>query len=1439
METRANYVAIGAFVLIVIAAAFASLYWLYRSAQPGATQIARIVFPEPVTGLGTGGSVLFNGIRVGEVTRLDFAPGGGDQVIAFVRLNPNAPIKTDTSATLGFQGLTGVAYISLTGGSKDAPSLFKGDEDNDDVPTIDAKTSTFTSVLDSARSVLSRLNTTLDEVNGIISDNRDDVTVIVHNVRTMSQALADASPDVRGLVSDIAGAGRAVASIVPQIGNTVSHVDTLLGGIQPEQVTTIVNNIEAFSTELPQLSKDAGEMFTSIGGKLDEAASTLGEALGGVKTVVAAVDPQEIKDIVAGIGSTVDTVAQRSAAVGEVIDNAAAITKDLRGVAGAVADRGDTIAKVIDNTEAITADLSSVSGTIAAEKETITTAITDFGALITEARSAVDAAGPAIKSASAAIAVVTPERVTAIMDGATALATGVTDLLPPIKTTLEAVASRADTIGATIENAAAVASDVASVSAVVAERREAIGKAINDVSEAAAGAPKFMDTLNRSGQNLEALFAAIDVEAVNAAVRDVGTITKALAAEAPNVPTIVANLTGALDGAQTLITGLSDETPAIREAIQSAKAAAASAEAFAATLPEMADSLKPGVENVSAVLSAIDAEQVSTIVKNAVTFSDTLASQAKPIEELIASANTAAGRIESVANALSVELPKVSDILAAADRAAQQVATFTDRLPSLGDTLQSGLDTGSAALAALNPDQVKKLLSDAGTFVEGLADQRENIAALVDNATSAAKNVGTIASDLAAKVPDVGTLLDQANQAASSVREFAEELPGIGNILRPAAEKAAAAIDAVDPEAVKTILTNASALSGSLNAQTEPLSQLIAKANVVADGTVSVVQEVSARAPAIGQAVDDASAAARNVAGAAARLPEFADTLQPGIENVAAALSAVDAQTITGIVDDTRTVTQSLSAEMPQVKTIIANVQSATTKVGPIIDDAQAAATNVRTASEALPRAAAELEPALASLAQALSSIDPEAVDAIVRNADAFAKMLADERETVAATLNSARATVADAQRITAAVAGRTDAIQATLDSAKAAAGSAETFAARLPEFADTLQPGIENVSTVLSSIDADAVKGIVTDAKTVSSALAAEAPKIGPLVDTVSATVDNARVISVRLRGELGTVETMLSNANGALADARVFAARLPDLAETIRPGVQNLSDAMSAIDPQTIETIMADVKALSATIANARGEVDTIMASVSASADNVQRLTGMAAERSDDIAKGIDGATRFATALGEQAPRIDAIVTDAGETLSAIRGAAGAIDGDRVNAILANLQSAAEAVGNRSQEIGQAIDNVANAARDLAEGIGSVGGDDGSLRETLEGARRLIANLEVASRKVDSVVENADRLLAGPVPGFVSNASRAALGVERVADAFASRADAIAGGLAKFSRGGLDDFRSLLNQGRITLAAIESAVTSFDRDPSRVIFGGGTSPTYSPQRR
>ena len=188
METRAPYAIIGLFVLAAIGAVLGFVYWLNNTGGLGERRTYRVQFDTPVTGLLVGAAVLFNGIRVGEVTGLQLPPGKPKQVVATVSVAVATPVRADTKAGLEFQGLTGVPVIALEGGSEDKPAA------SDLVLVADAAASQSMTI--AARNALTR-------VDGLVADNATGVREIVGNLKTFSDALARNSDRIDGILTGV------------------------------------------------------------------------------------------------------------------------------------------------------------------------------------------------------------------------------------------------------------------------------------------------------------------------------------------------------------------------------------------------------------------------------------------------------------------------------------------------------------------------------------------------------------------------------------------------------------------------------------------------------------------------------------------------------------------------------------------------------------------------------------------------------------------------------------------------------------------------------------------------------------------------------------------------------------------------------------------------------------------------------------------------------------------------------------------------------------------------------------------------------------------------------------------------------------------------------------------------------------------------------------
>src|ERR1700737_2295274 len=178
METRASFVLIGTFTLAVIAAGFGFVLWFQSLHTTKARSPLRIIFEGPAAGLRNGGSVNFNGIRVGEVmsVKLD----NPRRVVALAMVENSAPVRKDTLVGLEFQGLTGVAAISLKGGEEAAPAV---PLDEDGIPLLTADPNALQDVTEAIRG-------TLQNINRVVSDNKEAVKNWLRNPEPLPPCLA-------------------------------------------------------------------------------------------------------------------------------------------------------------------------------------------------------------------------------------------------------------------------------------------------------------------------------------------------------------------------------------------------------------------------------------------------------------------------------------------------------------------------------------------------------------------------------------------------------------------------------------------------------------------------------------------------------------------------------------------------------------------------------------------------------------------------------------------------------------------------------------------------------------------------------------------------------------------------------------------------------------------------------------------------------------------------------------------------------------------------------------------------------------------------------------------------------------------------------------------------------------------------------------------------
>jgi phospholipid/cholesterol/gamma-HCH transport system substrate-binding protein len=268
METKANYVLIGLFTLAVIAGVFGFVYWFQNIGGTAERTYYRVVFDGAVSGLRTGANVLFNGILVGEVTGLKLDPKQPKLVAATISVDKNVEIHSDAEVGLEFQGLTGVAQVSIKGGTTSAPVLVGSKADP---PTLTAPPAATMDFTQAARDTLRRLDDFVADNQGVFKDT-------LKNIDTFSTALARNSDRIDKItqgLQDLAGGDDGNS------GKINEAVDKISDAVKSYK--TLADNLDKRTAEITEginhLTGNANKQIEIVGADLHRTLGTIDTAV--------------------------------------------------------------------------------------------------------------------------------------------------------------------------------------------------------------------------------------------------------------------------------------------------------------------------------------------------------------------------------------------------------------------------------------------------------------------------------------------------------------------------------------------------------------------------------------------------------------------------------------------------------------------------------------------------------------------------------------------------------------------------------------------------------------------------------------------------------------------------------------------------------------------------------------------------------------------------------------------------------------------------------------------------------------------------------------------------------------------------------------------------------------------------------------------------------
>lgn len=252
METKANYVMIGMFAVMTMFVGFIFVLFLVRQELGREYADYDILFNESVSGLTEAGDVRYRGIRIGTVKRMWNDEEDPNTVWVRIEIKKSIPIKEDTSAMLALQGVTGLLYVELSGGSLGAAPIEV--EEGREVAVIRSQPSPLAEVFDAAPAMLAKTNLLLLQLSKLTTD--ENIAAISNSLtnldRTMS-AIGESDEDIRTVLAN-------AASLSEELSEAVSSINAISADI--EAVTGAVNTF--MNEDAQSMSADLSETIAAI-----------------------------------------------------------------------------------------------------------------------------------------------------------------------------------------------------------------------------------------------------------------------------------------------------------------------------------------------------------------------------------------------------------------------------------------------------------------------------------------------------------------------------------------------------------------------------------------------------------------------------------------------------------------------------------------------------------------------------------------------------------------------------------------------------------------------------------------------------------------------------------------------------------------------------------------------------------------------------------------------------------------------------------------------------------------------------------------------------------------------------------------------------------------------------------------------------------------------
>ena len=267
METRAHYVAVGAFVLTMVFLAFVAVLWLAGKQFTSSFAHYDIYFEGPVSGLNVGARAEYNGIPVGTVSDIEIitnpeilAENGGKPIRVTIEIKSTVPVHKDSAATIQSNILSGVSYILISPGrSQELIEAKRGER----YPVIRSRRATLASLAARGPQLLDKLDVIFDHVDDVLSDeNRARFADTLENIRQISHDLAQHSDEI---ASNAGSALKAAAGLFTNLDSSFSKQ-----GGPADQLSAALEKAGVALADFDKLAKDLDDTNRQLSGAVQD-----------------------------------------------------------------------------------------------------------------------------------------------------------------------------------------------------------------------------------------------------------------------------------------------------------------------------------------------------------------------------------------------------------------------------------------------------------------------------------------------------------------------------------------------------------------------------------------------------------------------------------------------------------------------------------------------------------------------------------------------------------------------------------------------------------------------------------------------------------------------------------------------------------------------------------------------------------------------------------------------------------------------------------------------------------------------------------------------------------------------------------------------------------------------------------------------------------------